>query len=79
MPYFIYNISLHPESGAKILKHVETLAKYKEARERVRQERVALAKNGSSDECRLIFAKNDVEAEKLLSAPRDDRVIAADS
>ena len=79
MPYFIYNISLHPESGTKILKHVDTLDKYKAAREKVRQERIALVESNSSEECRLIFAKNDVEAEKLLSAPRDDRVIAGDS
>ena len=79
MPYFIYNISLHPVSGAKILKHIDTMPKYKEARERVRQERITLAESGSQEECRMVFAKNDVEAEKLLSAPRDDRVIAADS
>lgn len=79
MPYFIYNISLHPESGTKLLKHVETQDKFKEAREKVRQERVALTESGSSEECRMVFAKNEVEAEKLLTAPRDDRVIAGDS
>lgn len=78
MPYFVYRVYEHPESKIKKLTYIETYADYRGARDRVREER-----NAETDEtegyCRLIFAKNDVEAEKLLSAPRDERVIGEDS
>lgn len=80
MPYFVYNIVEHPESGVKKLTHIETYPDYRSARERVREERTRLDEAGDKEiTCRLIHAKNDVEAAKLLSAPRDDRMIAGDS
>ncbi len=74
MPYFTYEVITHPESGARLLKHIETYPKYREAKNRVKEER---DNNPERDpqEFRLVFAKNTVEAEKLLSIPRDERVI----
>ncbi len=74
MPYFTYEVVGHPESGAKLLTHIETYDKYRDAKMRVKEER---DKHPERDpqEFRLVFAKNTVEAEKLLSIPRDERVI----
>ena len=80
MPYFVYKIIEHSESGVKKLTHLETYPDYRAAREHVKQERDKLVEAGDKETaCRLIHAKNDVEAEKLLSQPRDDRMIAGDS
>lgn len=80
MPYFVYNIVEHPESGAKKLTYLETYPDYRAARVHVREERTRLVDAGDKETiCRLIHAKNDVEAARLLTAPRDDRVIAGDS
>jgi len=74
MPYFTYKVVTHPESGARLLTHIETYPKYRDAKLRVKEER---DKHPERDpqEFRLVFAKNTVEAEKLLSIPRDERVI----
>jgi hypothetical protein len=74
MPYFTYEVVTHPESGARLLTHIETYPKYRDAKNRVKEER---DNNPDRDqqEFRLVFAKNTVEAEKLLSIPRDERVI----
>jgi hypothetical protein len=70
MPYFVYRITPPRE-----LKHIATLERYQEARSQVR----SLRQDGESGaEYRMIFAKHMAEAEKLLSTPRDDRVIGED-
>ena len=74
MPYFVYDIKIHPESGIKHLTHLDTYDNYRSARKRVLEEREK-APERSAEELRMIFAKNQVEAEKLLSAPREERVI----
>lgn len=78
MPYFVYRVYEHPESAIKKLTYLDSYPEYRAARERVREERNSET-GEESGYCRLIFAKNDVEAEKLLSAPRDERVIGEDS
>lgn len=77
MPYFVYHIATDLDSNQKQLSHVETCDSYKEARSLARSKRAegGLAAN---EEIRMIFAKNQVEAEKLLSAPREERVIGED-
>ena len=70
MPYFVYKIK-EPRS----LEHMETFAKYREARSYVREKREA---SGSVEGVRMIFAKNEIEAEKLLLTPREERVIGED-
>ncbi len=74
MPYFVYEVVPHPESGAKLLTYIETYPKYREAKLRVKQERENHP-DRDQQEFRLVFAKNQVEAEKLLSIPREERVI----
>ena len=71
MPYFVYKIQESP----KKLEHLETFAKYREAKEFVRGKR---AESGEVEGIRMIFARNDIEAEKLLKTPRDERVIGED-
>jgi hypothetical protein len=70
MPYFVYRITPPRE-----LTHIATLERYQEARSQVRSLRQD-AEPGS--EYRMIFAKQMAEAEKLLSTPRDERVIGED-
>lgn len=78
MPYFVYFISQHADSDRKALEHLQTFADFKSARNLAREKRAELKAAGSDHDCRLIFAKNQVEAEKLLSAPREERVVGED-
>lgn len=82
MPYFVYYVDANPDNTKKKgLEHVETLDNFKAARTLARERRAELQENGANGgtrDCRLIFAKNQTEAEKLLSTPRDERVIGED-
>ncbi|MEN8213080.1 MAG: hypothetical protein ABFR19_01845 [Pseudomonadota bacterium] len=71
MPYFVYRVQEKPRK----LDHLETFSSYREARSYVREQR---QQNDEVETVRMIFARNDIEAEKLLSTPRDERVIGED-
>ncbi len=77
MPYFIYYVTTNPSNNTKSLEFIDTREKYKEARTLAREKRSEM-ESSPTRECRMIFAKNEVEAEKLLSAPREERVIGED-
>lgn len=76
MPYFVYRV-ITLDNGKKDLEHLSTFTDYKSARAMAREKRAEAGAADNSD-CRLIFAKNEVEAEKLLSTPRDERVVGED-
>jgi hypothetical protein len=78
MPYFVYYVTQAADSGRKSLEHIETFDNFMAARQLARERRAALHGKDGAPDCRLIFAKNQVEAEKLLSSPRDERVIGED-
>ena len=78
MPYFVYYLTPHADSNRKSLEHLDTLNDYKAARKMAREKRAELKAEASTRDCRLIFAKNQSEAEKLLGTPRDERVIGED-
>ena len=78
MPYFVFYVSQEEGKQVRTLEHLETFENYRDARSLAREKRAALAQAGESRECRMIFAKNQVEAEKLLVTPRDERVIGED-
>lgn len=81
MPYFVYYITESPDDKRKTLEHIETFDNFKAARQLARSKRSELADAGteaSGRDCRLIFAKNNIEAEKLLSTPREERVVGED-
>jgi pimeloyl-CoA synthetase len=78
MPYFVYYVTQHTDSSRKSLEHLETFDNFKSARTLARERRADLKESGDRRDCRLIFAKNQVEAERLLSAPRDERVVGED-
>lgn len=71
MPYFVYQIS--PQ---RKLTYIDTHTRYKDARAQVRQLREQQGTAG--DDIRMIFAQQQSEAERLLSTPRDERVIGED-
>jgi hypothetical protein len=71
MPYFVYRIT--PQ---RKLTHIDTCTRYQDARALVRRLRQDEA--SGDDDIRMIFAKQQGEAERLLSAPRDERVIGED-
>lgn len=73
MPYFIYAKTESPLT----LSYIATHEAYKEAKERVRGLRQEQPLSGDAA-YRMIFAKSMGEAEKLLSTPRDERVIGED-
>ncbi len=72
MPYYVYRIT-----PPKKLDHLETMQKYQEAKKLVRELRTELGPD-SVNNVRMIFAKSQGEAEKLLSMPREERVIGED-
>ena len=71
MPYFVYRIQEKPRK----LDHLETFPSYKDAKVYVREQR---QQSEDVESIRMIFAHNDIEAEKLLTAPREERVIGED-
>jgi hypothetical protein len=77
MPYFVYHIVIDGETNKKQLTHLDTFDSYKDARTLARGKR-AEGNLAANEEVRMIFAKNNVEAEKILSAPREERVIGED-
>ena len=72
MPYFVYRVS-----NPLRLTHLDTKDRYQDARALVRSLRETQPQE-SDEQYRLVFAKNQAEAEKLLSIPRDERVIGED-
>jgi hypothetical protein len=72
MPYFVYRVAAPSQ-----LIHVDTKERYQDARMLVRTLREALVP-GTGDQYRMVFANHQAEAERLLSTPRDERVIGED-
>jgi hypothetical protein len=72
MPYFVYRIQ-----DPRELEPLGTYTVYREARQKVRDLR-AEAGPASVNSIRMIFAKNEAEAVKLLTTPRDERVVGED-
>jgi hypothetical protein len=72
MPYFVYRVQPNLQ-----LTYIDTKEKYQEAKSLVRSLREQRAADDDAD-YRLIFANQQGEAEKLLSTPRDERVIGED-
>ncbi|ESQ08378.1 MAG TPA: hypothetical protein DDY14_09520 [Chromatiaceae bacterium] len=72
MPYFVYKITPGPK-----LTYIDTKERYQDARTIVRDRRQQRAQDDDAD-YRMIFANQQGEAEKLLSTPRDERVIGED-
>jgi len=72
MPYFVYKITAPLD-----LAYIDTKQGYKDARALVRELRQGQPK-GADVQIRMVFAKDRSDAEKLLSTPRDERVIGED-
>ncbi len=72
MPYFVYKI-VPPLT----LAFIDKKERFRDARALVRSLREGRHEMPGT-QFRMIFAKDEAEAEKLLSTPRDDRVIGED-
>jgi hypothetical protein len=72
MPYYIYQIK-DPRS----LQYLDHKDQYQDAKAVARSLRGDLAATDAA-KIRMVFARSASEAEKLLSAPRDNRVIGED-
>ena len=72
MPYYVYRIG-----SAKDLEQLAVFPNYKEARALTRARRQEM-EPGTEFTVRIMFAKDEIEAEKLLTAPRAERVIGED-
>lgn len=73
MPYFIFEVSVPLR-----LTYIDAKEKYKDARDTVRRLREQAQSPDAVQRYRMVFAGNQAEAEKLLSKPRDERVIGED-
>ncbi len=69
MPFFVYRITSENK-----LEHVETFEKYRDAKVKLNTLRKA-EPEGSDSICRMIHAANRANAERLLLAPRDERIV----
>jgi len=72
MPYYVYRIG-----PAQDLEQLAVFPNYKDARALIRSRRQEM-EPGTEFTVRIMFAKDEIEAEKLLTAPRDERVIGED-
>jgi len=72
MPYFVYKI----QPGNK-LEYFDSFAEYRPAKLLVAEKRKCEPKD-SEAVIRMMHAKNQAEAERLITAPRDDRIIGDD-
>jgi hypothetical protein len=72
MPYFVYKVMPN-----RSLTHIDTKDSYQDARSIVRGLRAERAEGDEAD-YRMIFSKHQAEAEKLLSRPKEERVIGED-
>ncbi len=72
MPYFVYKVL--PDNQ---LAYYDSFDNYGEAKQLVYQQRQNEPK-GSAAVIRMMHAANQAEAERLLTAPRDDRIIGDD-
>ncbi|MCU7958902.1 MAG: hypothetical protein KZQ58_02675 [gamma proteobacterium symbiont of Bathyaustriella thionipta] len=73
MPYFVYKVFAQPEAN-NLVEYIDKFQGYRDARTQARSLRSELPKDCDYI-VKMIFAKDTVEAEKLLSVPRDERVI----
>lgn len=72
MPYYIYRIA-----EPMRLEYLDQKASFRDAKERVVSLRKELSVNNTTI-VRMIFANSTGEAERLLSIPKDGRVIGED-
>jgi hypothetical protein len=72
MPYYIYRVT-----NPRTLEFLSSKERYQEARALVRELRTQTPE-ASAATVRMVFAKSTGEAERLLSVPRDERVIGDD-
>lgn len=69
MPFFVYKIY-----SLNNIEHLDTFDKYRDAKTYVRDLR-ATAPAEADYTVRMMHASNNIEAEKLLTTPRDERVV----
>lgn len=73
MPYFIYKIGTGVTALVKNLEPVAKFDSYKDAKKEVR---VLRSSDQESNEYKVIFAENQLEAEEMLSEQREKPVLA---
>lgn len=66
MPYFLYAIA-----GPRQLTQLAVYTDYKEARAEARRRRAEQGSESAS-QIRMMFARNEAEAEALLNAPKQE-------
>lgn len=72
MPYFVFKVS--PE---RKLEKLNAFAGYRDARQYAREQRARQTAD-DPDKIRLVHAENPMEAERLLSTPREVQVFGDD-
>ncbi len=73
MPYFIYRIANGEQKSARKVTYLNEFENFRDAKKDVKQMRVDQAADDSGT-YKVIFAKNQAEAEKLLLEYREEPV-----
>lgn len=73
MPYYVYKVFQN-----RTLEPVETHAKYREAKLRVKDLRAELGEE-TDFTYRMVFARHETEAERLLTQKREPRPLGEDA
>jgi hypothetical protein len=74
MPYFIYRITTGEQKSARNVTYLNEFEGFRDARKDVKQMRLDQAADDSGT-YKVIFAKDQAEAEKLLLEYREEPVI----
>jgi len=74
MPYFVFQIQPGPSRIVSSLELKNECSSFQEAKEIARSLRAALSKDESGS-IRLVFAKDRLEAEELLTTPREQPIL----
>jgi hypothetical protein len=74
MPYFVFRIQPGPGRIVSALQFQNECESFKEAKELARSLRAALPKDDSGT-IRLIFANDRLEAEELITTPREQPIL----
>jgi len=72
MPYYVYRVFSQTE-----IEHLDTHEKYRDAKTQLKELRAKEARD-SGTIIRTIFAKSVMEAERLLTAPRETPIYGDD-
>ncbi len=74
MPYFIYKITSGSTGVIKDLEFIDKYDEFKQAKKFIREQRTAIGQD-SRTTIKMVFAKDELEAEQRLREPRSAPIL----